>query len=241
MSPKPKPLPSLGIKPLCVITVSLPLLAFAFCLLYSWSHHFILTTRTHCRVYNFAPSVSATLNVPRPQAAVWRLAVALHAPARMALALLHWRRLRNALPSSRAKVDVALILFVVELCSLLGLSFVASKESYSVHRFAFSSFVVFHLAHAALLVRLCAEAASAAPEDQKALRWRKRSLALFVSGLASAAYFFYRHNRYCEPGVYSLFSMSEYVVVLSNMGCRCAAYFDMADVSLGFFETKKSQ
>merc|ERR1712013_24182 len=43
---------------LALITVSLPCFAFVFCIVYSFFHHYDLVTRTHCNVWNVAPSIS---------------------------------------------------------------------------------------------------------------------------------------------------------------------------------------
>ena len=66
--------------------------------------------------------------------------------------------------------------------------------------------------------------------DANGLRFRS-ALVYFVS-LALGLYFFIRHNKYCEPGVYSLFALAEYLVVLSNMAFHFAVFYDFKNTSL---------
>ena len=42
-------------------------------------------------------------------------------------------------------------------------------------------------------------------------------MALSVLAVASIAFFYHRHNSYCEAYVYSLFCLSEYVSIVLNM------------------------
>ena len=50
----------------------------------------------------------------------------------------------------------------------------------------------------------------------------KANLACVVMSL----YWYYRHNAHCEPGIYSLFSICEYGIVLTNIGFHLTSYFD---------------
>ena len=59
-----------------------PLSAFVYCIVYSFFYHYEWTTQTHCNVWNFAPSISASIGLFRPQKYVWKLFVSLHSAPR---------------------------------------------------------------------------------------------------------------------------------------------------------------
>lgn len=92
--------------------------------------------------------------------------------------------------------------------------------------------------------------------ERKSLRFKRTLLFINIVSFWFAAYFFLRHNSYCEPGgiflqffcglsiifshfnricccyfiqVYSLFALTEYVVVLTNMAFHMTAYWDFSD------------
>lgn len=48
--------------------------------------------------------------------------------------------------------------------------------------------------------------------------------------MISATYFFFRHNSHCEPYIYTLFALSEYIIVLSNIYFHSLAYYDLGNL-----------
>ncbi len=62
-------------------------------------------------------------------------------------------------------------------------------------------------------------------------RWLFRTTC--VALLAMVA-FYWRHNEYCEPYVYSFFCISEYVVVLTNIAFHMTAYYDFHHLEANF-------
>lgn len=61
---------------------------------------------------------------------------------------------------------------------------------------------------------------------------KKRIAIVNFSAIVSALYLYDRHNRYCEPGVYSMFSLLEYVTITANVIYHLQAYHDLADYTI---------
>ncbi|XP_042371206.1 post-GPI attachment to proteins factor 2-like [Plectropomus leopardus] len=67
---------------------------------------------------------------------------------------------------------------------------------------------------------------SVSSQEMTSYRWKVRLFLFNVSCCLAAAYFFRRHNKYCETGVYTLFAFFEYLVVFSNMAFHMTAFWD---------------
>ncbi|XP_055594786.1 post-GPI attachment to proteins factor 2-like [Uranotaenia lowii] len=224
---------------LAVSTVMFPVVGFLFCVVWSLLYNFDQANSTHCLVYNFLPSLSAAIGNYQPQRFVWQFCVLIHAPPRYAIAFLY-KNFHVGLLGKRRKelAYLACILNIVELSSLVGLTLWTSVADYEIHKFCFSTFVIASMIYMMLLItinRMTREKDTMlTPSERKSIMFKKR---LFIANLLSillAVYFFVRHNSHCEPGIYSLFALSEYVFVYSNIGFHMTAYWDFISAYLYF-------
>ncbi len=62
---------------------------------------------------------------------------------------------------------------------------------------------------------------------------KRRLLITTLSCGLLMVYFYWHHNTYCRPYVYSLFCISEYVIVLCNMGFHMTAYYELYNADVG--------
>ncbi|XP_058833861.1 post-GPI attachment to proteins factor 2-like [Topomyia yanbarensis] len=223
---------------LAVITVMFPVLGFLFCVVWSLLYNFDQANSTHCLVYNFLPSLSAAIGNYQPQRFVWQFSVLVHAPPRYAIAFLYKNFHVGLLRKRRKELAyLACILNITELSSLVGLTMWTSIDNYEVHKFCFTTFVIASMSYMIILIiinRATRELDILSASEKKSIKYKKR---LFVANLCSillAVYFFIRHNTYCERGVYSLFALSEYVYVYSNIGFHMTAYWDFISANLYF-------
>nr|XP_019963994.1 PREDICTED: post-GPI attachment to proteins factor 2-like [Paralichthys olivaceus] len=63
-------------------------------------------------------------------------------------------------------------------------------------------------------------------QEVTSYQWKVRLFLFNVGCCLAAAYFFRRHNKFCESGVYTLFALFEYLVVFSNMAFHMTAFWD---------------
>lgn len=216
-------------------TVSLPFLAFMFCIVWSVLYNFEHSNSTHCKVYNFLPSVSAAIGHYKPQRDVWKIAIAVQATVRVLVLVLYYRYYKEHIYKWAQNLsNIAVVTYTIENISLVTLSFWTSNENYAFHKLSFITFLItsfIHMLVAYFIMKNCRNITRESSETVS-LKWKRRSMWLNVISILLACYFFYRHNKYCEPLVYSMFALSEYGVVLSNMGFHSTAAWDFANTRL---------
>ncbi|XP_031845381.1 post-GPI attachment to proteins factor 2 isoform X1 [Nomia melanderi] len=216
-------------------TVSLPFLAFTFCVMWSVIYNFEHSTSTHCKVYNFLPSVSAAIGHYRPQRDVWKIAIAVQAVIRVLVLVMYCRYYKEHIYKwAQSICNIAIVTYTVENISLVTLSFWTSDENYAFHKLSFITFLIMSFIHMVVTYFIMKNCRNVTRESSEtaSMKWKWRAMVLNVLSTICACYFFYRHNRYCEPLVYSMFALSEYGVVLSNMGYHSTAAWDFANSRL---------
>ncbi|KAG7484415.1 hypothetical protein MATL_G00049110 [Megalops atlanticus] len=225
-----KPLFRLPFTIIAVGTVCLALSGLVSCILISLLYHFEESTATHCKVHNYLPSISASISLT-PERYIWRFCIGLHSAPRFLVAAAYFNFYRGKFLN---RCQEWLLSFVNLLCAqgenlgLLLLTYVSSDETYSVHKIGFIVFIASSLIHMAITCRLwqVIKKYSLIPEEQTSYRLKVRLFTFNISVCICAAYFYRRHNTYCEPGVYTFFAFCEYLVVLSNMAFHMTAYWD---------------
>ncbi|XP_017260700.1 post-GPI attachment to proteins factor 2 [Kryptolebias marmoratus] len=231
-----RPLVRLPFTSFAVATVLLPVTGFIACVFISLLYHFEDSTYTHCQVPNYLPSISSAISRV-PERYIWRSCIGLHSAPRYLVAVAYFnfyrRRFSARLPELLLSA-LALICSLTENTGLVLLTYVASTESYKVHKNGFITFIASSLLHMLITCRLwhVIRRHYVNPEEKTSYIWKLRLFLFNVSCCAVAAYFFRRHNKFCETGVYTVFAAFEYLVVFSNMAFHMTAFWDFGNTEV---------
>lgn len=213
------------------VVALLPLSAFIFCIIWSILFNYEEVTSTHCHVRNFLPSVSTSVGAYSPQKYVWRMSIALHCTPRFLVSLMYYNYFSQLYPPEsrwQRLIFVCYFLQNAEILSLIGLTFISSSEDFQMHQKLFVSFVICALLSMFFLFLIFKNRLHLHQSRLKRKSARLKLLLLAINFIAfcSSIYFYFRHNWYCEPGLYSLFALAEYIVVLTNIGYHFTAIYD---------------
>ncbi|KAF3705486.1 Post-GPI attachment to proteins factor 2 FGF receptor-activating protein 1 [Channa argus] len=225
-----RPLIRLRFTSFAVGTVLLPLTGLIACLSISLFYHFEDATYTHCQVSNYLPSISSAISRV-PERYIWRCCIGLHSAPRYLLSAAYFSFYRGCFMQKLPELllsCLALLCSLAENTGLLLLTYVASTETYNVHKNGFIVFIGSSLLHMLITCRLwhVIKRYYGNQEEMTSYRWKMRLFLFNCSCCLVAYYFFRRHNKYCEPGIYTLFALCEYLVVFSNMAFHMTAFWD---------------
>ncbi|KAJ8298269.1 hypothetical protein KUTeg_024800 [Tegillarca granosa] len=158
------------------------------------------------KVWQFLPSISSCIGGFSPQRYVWRICIGLHCAPRFMLAVAYYNY------HTQIHIEHWFYQKLAALCTVLHII-----ENFSLFYMLFTC-IIYKWGLSSLK--------SVTNSERKSLKYK---IILFIFNVTSffvAVYLFFRHNWYCERGVYSLFAAFEYMIVLSNIGFHSTAAID---------------
>uniref|UniRef100_A0A915CEC6 Post-GPI attachment to proteins factor 2 n=1 Tax=Parascaris univalens TaxID=6257 RepID=A0A915CEC6_PARUN len=217
------------------VVAGMPMFALFSCIALSVTLHLEEATRTHCGVPNWLPSISAAVASFPPERYIWRLLIALHSAPRYAVAF----AFRNLLLTSPLRPLTAHTWFpfvchlacatnIAENTFLLLLTSISSTENYLLHKTSFGGFALCAMLYMFVATWLFHYSGRRRTSSlgERSFQYKVLMCGSSTISLLMAAYFFYRHNAFCEPGLYTLFAIAEYALVISNVLFHSTLLFD---------------
>jgi len=251
----PSPVISVSADSFAVFICSLPLVSIAACVAIALLWHFDETTRTHCKVPNYLPSISAAIGGHMPEKFIWRVGIALHCLPRILIMpySLH-KYFKNTQLGRRYNLMTwwfwllnlaASILHLMENGALITLTYISSTDNFDVHEKSFIVFMLCAMLFMLLWCMLFRLTASQPLTNEEYFLFRRNlcTMSFNCCSFALAVYCFFRHNWYCEPGMYTLFALCEYFTIVSNIAFHwhCTWIFTEAQLALGYFVNSTSK
>ncbi|VDN06471.1 unnamed protein product, partial [Thelazia callipaeda] len=219
-----------------LMTASLPFFALSLCVSLSLVLHLDESTRTHCGVVNYLPSISAAVASFTPERYIWQFFISLHSAPRIVAALAFKQRLfyiyRNLLLTSPLRplndrvwfelsCQAACFVNIAESLFLLLLTSASSTDSYAIHKISFLGFAICSIIYMLLATSLLHYSGRRRTSSlgEKSFQYKVLMCSASILSLLFAVYFFNRHNTYCEPGVYTLITHLIFMVFFSCNTC----------------------
>ncbi|XP_025412546.1 post-GPI attachment to proteins factor 2 isoform X2 [Sipha flava] len=215
------------------------LTTFVFCVLWTIFFNLEDATSTHCgyRVKNYLPTISTAVGNYPVQRFIWTSVIIAHTPIRLIVIGIYYQYYTNIIkPSLYWCVVLLRFLSTAEICSLIVLSIFTSSNYYSIHEKSFGCFICSSELNMLISSILLKEGRMTKTVMTKlevhSLKCKIYCTIFNMISFTIAGYCFLRHNAYCESGVYSVFALFEYFIVLSNMAFHLTAVWDLASISL---------
>ncbi|KAK6172484.1 hypothetical protein SNE40_016123 [Patella caerulea] len=227
----------------------LPAFAAIFAVGWSVLFNFEASTRSQCQLqgdntspYNFLPSVSAAIGDFAPQKYVWRICMALVSGPRFIIAVLYYGYHTSINTGRYYEIYKTLaatctLLFSIEICSLVGLSYVSSSDNFDIHKLCFCIFMFCVECYMVLTCYLMHKVRTSNGRkltsiEKQSLDYKKKLCVVNIGTFILALYFYYSHTYYCGDRTYSYFAVCEYIVIFSNIGFHSTAMLDFKSMAL---------
>jgi len=208
--------------------------AMILSLLISLWLHFSQVTKNHCRVWEFWPSVSASIGDYSPEKNIWRIGLALGSGPKFIQTIVSYRLLDRAIPDRKAYIVMEFAIDILRIFAAGGWTYISSSEYLLIHEICFVCYVLFSFIYCGMHLSTHHQAyiQNSNQEGQKLERLKRsyfwKRIFVWVQFLCFAAmlYYFYEHRMYCTTAAYSKYALLEWILSMCNILYDATYYWD---------------
>lgn len=217
---------SLNFKYLFIITHLIPIVTLLICFNITVFYNYTNAIRTHCRNFNYLPSISVITGDFYPQRFISLSLLIIYIGPRLFIS--YWYHLkflinRNILKRRFHNVMVYMTFYfnILELIfSFLSICITTSISDF-LHVFCFFHVVLFSTLYIIISTILCYMTSATT------LKNKQRCMVVYLICISFLLYFNHRHLYYCDVLAFTYFSFYEYVLFFSNYYYHFLAYFEL--------------
>ncbi|EFA76248.1 transmembrane protein [Heterostelium album PN500] len=216
--------------------------SFILTLVLAYYLHFERVTKTHCKLYEFLPSISSTIGDFSPEMNIYRYGMALTSGLRLATIYLNHHvalddraallNLNNANSGAVAEsmrklaflIPVSTVLDTLRVFAAGGWIYISSSEALFPHQVGFVSYVIFSFAFISSTDITLTATGHSLNSSPAATAPRHKRICSPSSG--SVYSYFVDHTFYCVYLSYSKYSIFEWLLAFTNVGYDTLTYLE---------------
>jgi hypothetical protein len=199
-------------------------LLICFTITLTWNH--TNAVKTHCRNFNYLPSISVVTGDFYPQKYISLTLLTIYIGPRLFLS--YWYYFKCFLHRNvTKKKDYRLLNYAAFYLNVLEITFsfltiaITTHLSNSLHIFSFSQVVLYSTLNIIITTILCQM------RNTITLKSKQRCMIVYLLSITFLLYFNHRHLYYCDVLAFTYFSYYEYILLFSNHYYHFLAYYEI--------------
>jgi hypothetical protein len=221
-----------------------------FCLLIALYFHYSKVIKNHCKVWEFWPSISATIGDYKPEMNIWRITIALVSGPRFIISFLNYQFLSDSLIENKYFIllKIGIFIDIIRIFAAGGWTYISSSEYLLYHDICFVLYISFSFLwffiHTSLFKITKIHPIMKNQQNYNMISLENKRiiksynikwwcfLIQFITFIISVYIYIVEHNLKCTAGAYSFYSLLEWLLAICNICYDTSSYLDFQKYNL---------